>query len=68
MKPFLVLQHLDVEHPGVLRECMRDEGIGWDTVELDQESTAVFGRLSGVNRHGRADGRVAGTGIPMAHG
>ena len=36
MKPFLVLQHLDVEHPGVLRECMRDEGIGWDTVELDQ--------------------------------
>ena len=33
---FLVLQHLDVEHPGYFRDCMRAEGIAWDTVELDR--------------------------------
>lgn len=32
---FLVLQHLDVEHPGIFRDFMRAEGITWDTVELD---------------------------------
>ena len=32
---FLVLQHVDVEHPGLFRDCMRDEGISWDVVELD---------------------------------
>ncbi|MEQ8495699.1 MAG: type 1 glutamine amidotransferase [Gammaproteobacteria bacterium] len=33
--PFLVFQHVDVEHPGIFRDFMRDEGITWDTVELD---------------------------------
>jgi GMP synthase-like glutamine amidotransferase len=32
----LVLQHLAVEHPGVFRDFMRDDGIAWTTVELDQ--------------------------------
>jgi GMP synthase-like glutamine amidotransferase len=32
---FLVFQHLAVEHPGVFREFMRQDGITWDTVELD---------------------------------
>ncbi len=32
---FLVLQHVDVEHPGIFREFMREAGITWDTVELD---------------------------------
>ena len=32
---FLVLQHVDVEHPGIFRTFMRDDGIVWDTVELD---------------------------------
>jgi GMP synthase-like glutamine amidotransferase len=32
---FLVLQHIDVEHPGFLRNCFDDRGIAWDTVELD---------------------------------
>jgi len=32
---FLVLQHVDVEHPGIFRDFMRAEGIAWDTVELD---------------------------------
>lgn len=31
----LVLQHLDVEHPGIFRTFMRDDGLDWDTVELD---------------------------------
>lgn len=24
---FLVLQHIDVEHPGIFREFMREEGV-----------------------------------------
>jgi len=36
---FLVLQHLDVEHPGIFRDFMRAEGIAWDTVELDAGDT-----------------------------
>lgn len=33
---FLVLQHLAVEHPGVLRDFLREDGIDWHTVELDE--------------------------------
>ena len=32
---FLVLQHVDVEHPGIFRDFMHADGIVWDTVELD---------------------------------
>lgn len=32
---FLVLQHHPVEHPGILRDFWRSEGIAWDAVELD---------------------------------
>lgn len=32
---FLVLQHHPVEHPGILRDFWRSEGIAWDMVELD---------------------------------
>jgi len=32
---FLVLQHVDVEHPGIFRQFMATDGIRWDTVELD---------------------------------
>ncbi len=31
----LVFQHLAVEHPGILRDFMRADGIAWDIVELD---------------------------------
>ena len=31
----LVFQHLDCEHPGHLRQCLKDDGIEWYTVELD---------------------------------
>jgi GMP synthase-like glutamine amidotransferase len=34
---FLVLQHVDVEHPGIFRDFMRAEDIAWDTVELDRD-------------------------------
>lgn len=33
---FLVFQHLDIEHPGSLRDFWKKEGISWDTVELDE--------------------------------
>lgn len=36
MKRILVLQHLAVEHPGIFRDYMREAGIAWDTVELDE--------------------------------
>ncbi|MHA1600274.1 MAG: type 1 glutamine amidotransferase [Alphaproteobacteria bacterium] len=36
---FLVLQHLSVEHPGILRDFWLDAGITWDAVELDEGAT-----------------------------
>jgi GMP synthase-like glutamine amidotransferase len=32
----LVLQHIAVEHPGIFRTFLKDDGFTWDTVELDQ--------------------------------
>ena len=32
----LVLQHLAVEHPRVFRDFLREDGVAWHTVELDQ--------------------------------
>jgi len=32
---FLVFQHIDVEHPGIFRDFMREAGIEWDAIELD---------------------------------
>jgi GMP synthase-like glutamine amidotransferase len=31
----LVLQHVDVEHPGIFRDFFTADGLTWDTVELD---------------------------------
>lgn len=31
----LVLQHVDVEHPGIFRDFFKADGLSWDTVELD---------------------------------
>ena len=35
----LVLQHLSIEHPGVLRDFMDQEGLRWDVVELYKGAT-----------------------------
>ena len=32
----LVFQHIPIEHPGVFRDFMAADGIGWDAVELDE--------------------------------
>ena len=50
---FLVLQHLDIEHPGIFRKFFRERGIAWDAIELDRseaipdmseyDALAVFG-------------------------
>jgi GMP synthase-like glutamine amidotransferase len=32
----VVFQHVDCEHPGVLRRFLAADGIGWDAVQLDQ--------------------------------
>lgn len=32
----LVLQHAQVEHPGVFREFLKEDGHSWDSIELDQ--------------------------------
>ena len=32
----LVLQHVAVEHPGVFRDFLRQDGLTWHTVELDE--------------------------------
>jgi GMP synthase-like glutamine amidotransferase len=31
----LVFQHIAIEHPGIFRDFLRQDGIGWDAVELD---------------------------------
>lgn len=35
----LVLQHLAVEHPGVFRDFLREDGFDWHTVQLDEGET-----------------------------
>ncbi|HEX2843589.1 type 1 glutamine amidotransferase [Hyphomicrobium sp.] len=32
----LVFQHVDVEHPGVFRNFMKNDGLRWEAVELDE--------------------------------
>jgi carbamoylphosphate synthase small subunit len=32
----LVFQHIAIEHPGVFREFLKQDGIRWDAVELDE--------------------------------
>lgn len=32
----LVFQHIDVEHPGIFRDFLSDDGIEWHAVELDE--------------------------------
>lgn len=32
----LVLQHADVEHPGIFRRFLQEDGHSWDAVEMDQ--------------------------------
>ena len=32
----LIFQHLTVEHPGVFRDFMREDGIEWQAIELDR--------------------------------
>lgn len=35
-KRILVFQHISVEHPGVFREFLAEDGIQWDPVQLDR--------------------------------
>ena len=32
----LVFQHIAIEHPGVFRDFLREDGLGWTAVELDE--------------------------------
>ena len=32
----IVLQHVAVEHPGVFRDFLREDGLSWQTIELDE--------------------------------
>jgi GMP synthase-like glutamine amidotransferase len=45
----LVFQHVAVEHPGIFREFLKEDGIPWDAVELDAgeaiPSLAGYGQL-----------------------
>ncbi len=38
-QPYLVFQHVAVEHPGILRDYLRADGIAWDTVEFDEDAS-----------------------------
>ncbi len=34
----LVFQHLNVEHPGIFRDFLAEDGVEWDAVELDENA------------------------------
>lgn len=36
---FLVFQHIACEHPGIFRDLMREAGVSWDAIELDEGET-----------------------------
>lgn len=40
----LVFQHIAIEHPGIFRDCLREDGVAWTAVELDDG--AVIPELS----------------------
>ena len=35
-KHFLVLQHIEIEHPGFFRDLMKQANITWDTIHFDK--------------------------------
>ena len=35
----LVFQHIEIEHPGVFRDFLREDGLGWRAIELDAGET-----------------------------
>ncbi|MXW48606.1 MAG: type 1 glutamine amidotransferase [Gammaproteobacteria bacterium] len=35
----IVLQHIACEHPGIFRQFMKEDGIQWDPIELDEGET-----------------------------
>ena len=38
---FLVLQHINIEHPGIFLKFMKEDSIQIDTVELDENEKTV---------------------------
>lgn len=45
----LVFQHIAIEHPGIFRDFMEEDGISWDAVELDQgETIPSFNNYDGL--------------------
>ena len=34
---FLVLQHIEIEHPGFFRDLMKEANVTWDTIHLNKE-------------------------------
>ena len=45
----LVFQHIDLEHPGIFRDFLAEDGIEWDAVELDEgEAIPDLGAYDGL--------------------
>lgn len=45
----LVFQHIDLEHPGIFRDFLAEDGIEWDAVELDEgEAIPDLGGYDGL--------------------
>jgi GMP synthase-like glutamine amidotransferase len=45
----LVFQHIDIEHPGIYRDFLAEDGIPWDAVELDEgEAIPDLGDYDGL--------------------
>ena len=65
----LVFQHIAVEHPGVFRDFMREDGVEWRAVELDAgESIPDPGDYDALWVMGGPDGRLGGRPPSVARG
>ena len=57
----IILQHIAIEHPGILLDFFREDGFRWTTVELDEgDAIPELELIRPDGRDGRPAGRLAG--------
>ena len=63
----LVFQHIECEHPGMLRNCLSEHNVEWDAVELDQgDAIPDLNAYEALWGMGGADGWLGCRQISMA--
>ncbi len=63
---FLVLQHINIEHPGIFLKFMKEDNIKIDTVELDEnEKIPSLDPYDAMIVMGGANGYLARGNLPL---